>query len=67
MKQTITMLAFLATLLMTWVLVSFIGWCLSESTLKACATHGGTIMIMMIFGWIPALVVSIDLDEKLNA
>ena len=66
MKNTIKMLAFVATLLMTWMGLALIGWALSDLTFKACASHGGTLMIMMIFGWIPALLVLIDLDEMLD-
>jgi hypothetical protein len=66
MKTTITMLAILATLLMTWMSVALIGWALSDLTFKACASHGGTLTIMMIFGWIPAVVVGIDLSEYFN-
>ena len=66
MKTTITMLAILATLLMTWMSVALIGWALSDLTFKACASHGGTLTIMMIFGWIPAVVVGADLSEYFN-
>lgn len=66
MKNTIKLLAFVATLLMTWMGLALIGWTLSDLTFKACASHGGTLMIMMIFGWIPALLVLIDLDEMLD-
>jgi hypothetical protein len=28
-------------------------------------TNSGTIMFMLIFGWIPAIIVGADLDENL--
>ena len=66
MKNTIKLLAFVATLLMTWMGLALIGWTLSDLTFKACASHGGTLTIMMIFGWIPAVVVGADLSEYFN-
>jgi hypothetical protein len=63
MKNTIIMLAFIAALLLTWMSVSFIGWTLSDATFKACTTYGGTLMFMLLVGWIPSVIVVIDLDE----
>lgn len=64
MKGTITMLVILVTLLTTWLSISLLGWAFSDTTsFKACATHGGTLMVMIIFGWIPSVVVAVDMDE----
>jgi len=60
------MLAFIATLLLTWMSISFIGWTLSDATFKACTTHGGTLLIMLLVGWIPSVIVIMDLDEYFN-
>ena len=65
MKTTKIMLAVIATFLITWLLFATIGYLLSDATdLKSCATHGGTLMLMLIFGWIPADIVGCDLAEK---
>jgi len=63
MKGTITMLVVLVTLLTTWLSLALLGWAFSDTTFKACATHGGTLMVMLIFGWIPAVIVAVDLDD----
>ncbi len=60
------MLAVIATLLITWTVVSFIGYALSDLSLRDCYTNGGTLMFMMIFGWVPSLMVGSDVDEYLS-
>jgi hypothetical protein len=65
MKSTKIMLAIIATLLLTWCVIGSIGWMLSDLSYKDCMTNSGTIMFMLIFGWIPAIIVGADLDENL--
>ena len=66
MKTTKIMLAVIATLLITWCVIGTIGYLLSDGTYKECMTNGGTLMFMLIFGWIPGIIIGHDLDEKLN-
>lgn len=66
MKSTKIMLAIIATLLSTWTVISLIGWILSDLTLKECYTNMGTILVMLIFGWVPSFIVFFDLEEKLD-
>lgn len=66
MKSTKIMLAIIATLLITWTFMSLIGWILSDLTLKECYTHVGTMLCMMIFGWLPSVIVGCDLEDKLD-
>ena len=66
MKSTKIMLAVIATLISTWTLMSLIGWMLSDASLRECYTDGGTLMLMLIFGWIPALIIGADLEEQLR-
>jgi len=66
MKSTKIMLACIACFITTWLSVSLIGYMLSDVTFKTCATDGGTMMFMLIFGWIPAFIVGIDLDKQLE-
>ena len=66
MKSTKIMLACIACFVTTWLSISLIGYMLSDATFKTCATNGGTMMFMFILGWVPAFVVGIDLDKKLN-
>ena len=67
MKDTKIMLAVIATLISTWTLMSLIGWALSDASLRECYTHGGTLMLMLIFGWIPAVIIACDYDKHLNS
>jgi hypothetical protein len=66
MKSTKIMLAIIACLLTTWTSMSLIGWMLSDASLRECYTHGATLMLMLIFGWIPAVIIACDLDTHLK-
>jgi hypothetical protein len=66
MKTTKIMLAVIASLLTTWTSMSLIGYALSELSLHECYTHGGTLMLMLLFGWIPAVIIACDLDKQLK-
>jgi hypothetical protein len=66
MKSTKIMLAVIATLISTWTLMSLIGRMLSDASLRECYTHGGILMLMLIFGWIPAVIIGADLNEQLE-
>lgn len=66
MKSTKIMLAVIATTLITWCVMGLIGWMVSDLPFKECITHGGTLMLMLIFGWIPAIFVGSDLSKHLN-
>jgi hypothetical protein len=66
MKSTKLMLAVIATFLSTWCVLGLIGWCLSDLSFRDCLTHGATLMLMLIFGWIPAVFVGSDFSEHLN-
>ena len=46
--------------------MSLIGWMLSELSLRECYTHGGTLMLMLIFGWIPSVIIADDLSKHLK-
>ena len=64
MKSTKIMLAVIASLLTTWTSMSLIGWALSDMSLRECYTHNVTIMVMTIFGWVPAIIIASDLDKR---
>lgn len=66
MKSTIMMIAIMATLFITWTLISLIGWSLFDASLRECYINGATIFIMMVFGWIPSVIVACDLDKILD-
>ena len=66
MKSTKIMLAVIATILLTWCVMGLIVYLLSDLSYRDCMTHGGTLMFLLLFGWVPALIVGADLDEKIN-
>lgn len=68
MQTTKIMLAVLATFILTWMAVTFIGFmCSTNVTFKEVATHSGTIMFMLIFGWVPSIIVGMDVDQYLTS
>lgn len=59
------MISCIVTFLITWLLIALLAYLLSSVTdFRTCATNGGTIMFMLIFGWIPAAIVGYDLDKN---
>jgi len=66
MKLSKIMLAFIATILITWCVIGSIGWMLSDLSYKECMTHNRTFFFMLLIGWLPALVVTYDLDKILD-
>lgn len=66
MKSTKIMLAVIACFLTTWTSMSLIGWMLSELSLRECYTDDGILICMILFGWIPALIIGMDLDAHLK-
>ena len=64
MKRTIIMLAVIATILVTWLTIGTIGFLLSDTSLKDCLRNDGLVMMMLTFGWIPAVIVGFDLKER---
>lgn len=66
MKSTKIMLAVILTAFCTWSTLSLMVYTLSNMTFKESATSYGVILIMMIVGWIPSLIVGIDIEEKLK-
>ena len=65
MKSTKIMLAVIATFLITWCVMGLIGWCLSDLSFRDCLTHGATLLLMLLLGWIPAIIVGNDVHDKL--
>ena len=66
MKNTKIMVIMIATIIITWTLISLISWILSDLSLRDCYTHGLTLFLMVVFGWIPSIVIACDLDNKLE-
>jgi hypothetical protein len=65
MKSTKIMLAVIATFLITWCVIGLIGYLISDLSYRECMTNGGTLMFMLIFGWIPAVILGADLSDEL--
>ncbi len=66
MRATKVMLAAIASFITTWSSVSLIGYALSDMPLRECFINNGTIMFMLLFGWVPAFIIACDLDTKLK-
>ena len=58
------MLAVVATFLITWCVMGLIGWMLSDLSYRECMTNGGTMFCLLLFGWIPAVIVAADIDKQ---
>ena len=58
------MLAVLATTFITWCVMGLIGWMLSDLSYRDCMTNGGTFFFMLVFGWIPGVILGADLDKQ---
>ena len=65
MKHTKLMLAGITTFLLTWLFIAVVGYLISNDyTIKQCLTSTATIMIMLMFGWLPIVPVLNDLDKR---
>ena len=68
MNKTKVMLAIIATFIVTLFTVNTIVWYLQDTaTFKQSFGHGATIGIMLIVGWIPAVIVGYDVNDKFNS
>lgn len=68
MKNTLIMLGCISAFVFTWLSFSLLGYLLSDpgTEFRQVATNGGLLMFMLIFGWIPSVIVGIDMDTKLS-
>jgi hypothetical protein len=67
MKRSIIMLAYIITLILTWMFVGGIVYCTTDiPTYKECLISGGVGLLMLIIGWIPAVVVGFDISDYLD-
>ena len=65
MKNTKIMIVIITTFLVTWLLFSILGLIFNPGlSLREIATNNGMIMILVIFGWIPPIVVYTDIRKK---
>lgn len=66
MKSTKLMLAAIVSCIGTWLLLSTLFWMFSEGTFKECATNSTVGFLMLIFGWIPSVILCADLEKVLD-
>lgn len=67
MKGTLMMLTFLGTLAATWLILSLFVYLLSDNaSFREVSGSGGIAMFMLIFGWIPSIIVCVDVEDKLD-
>lgn len=61
------MLAFFGSVITTWMLFSLIGYLFSTNTsFREIASSNGMLMFMLVLGWIPSMIVTIDFDSYLD-
>lgn len=65
MIQTKTMLLAIASFMITYALVGFIGYLLFDMvSYRLTLIDPGMVVFMSIFGWLPAAVIAVDYHEK---
>jgi hypothetical protein len=67
MKSTKIMLAVIATFIVTWLTLSLFVYVLTDMTYKESCSNSFTGFMMLFLGWVPALIVGSDLDEKIKS
>jgi len=66
MKGTKIMLAFLGTMFITWMCLATLNYLFTmEINFREAATADWVAFVMVLVGWMPSVVVTIDLDGKL--
>ena len=58
------MLAVIASLVITWLSLGLIMYVVSDMTYKECISNSGIAYLMLLIGWIPAVIVGADLEKK---
>ncbi len=66
MKNTKIMVMVVLTFIATWVLMGTLVFLLSDLSFKDALKEPGIGFFMLLFGWIPSVIVCYDLDERLN-
>jgi hypothetical protein len=66
MKNTKIMVVTIGTFVATWLLFSFLIWCITPFTFDWIMTNLVTLILMFSIGWIPAVIVGIDYNEYLE-
>ena len=64
MKNTIVMLMGIATFLLVWFCVGGIVAWLSDDSFRTILTSPGMFTFMLLLGWIPSIIVGIDVYES---
>ena len=68
MKNSKIMLSCVATFIATWMFISIVAYLFTDvATFREVAANPVVLMIMLIFGWIPSVIVGGDLDKKINS
>ena len=63
MKHTKIMLAVIATALTTWLTFGTIGYLLNDISFKQTLISDAVLISCIIIGWLPSLIVWMDLTE----
>lgn len=66
MKATKIMLAVLGTFLLTWLTLALVVYLFTgDATYRECLTAPGLTLTMIVFGWIPSIIVGNDVNDAL--
>ena len=58
------LLAVVATFMMTWMFLGVLAYLIGDApTYKDAMRHPAVIVLLLTFGWIPSIFVSMDLDK----
>jgi hypothetical protein len=66
MKSTKVMVVSFLILVLTWLIVGTVVYCVSSLPMKSILSSQYMALWMFIFGWIPAVIVGSDYKEELN-
>jgi len=66
MKNTKIMIAVIVTAIVTWLMITCIGYFVSDVSFKEVSRSSAVLLIMFLFGWIPSVIVGCDIDERLK-
>lgn len=67
MKKTKIMVAVIGMFIVTWIFFGLGCMALSGyDTLRDAMMNGLVLFFMVVIGWVPSLIVGVDLNEKLN-
>ena len=66
MKNSKIMLVAILTFLCTWVFIALLTSFVGQIEFRSAITDGFVLFILLMIGWVPALIVGLDYEDYLN-